>query len=563
MVRKVLAFMHTEIVNIHHAAYLLGVFAFGSQLLGLVRDRMLAHHFGASSMLDVYYAAFRIPDMVYIVIASLVSISVLVPFLSESFTRDAQSGGNEQTRALLSSVTTMFFGLIILVSLALLLVMPTLASIVAPGFTGEDRELFILLSRILLLSPVILGFSNVLGSITQSKQKFFVYAVAPMLYNFGIIIGILFFLPIWGMTGVVVGVLCGSLFHALIQVPTIRREGLFPRLTLKPNVDILKRITALSIPRSLALASTQFVFLVLVALATTLSEGSVTVLSFSFNIQSVPLSIIGVSYSVAAFPALARFASKGEGKRFAEHMALAARHIILWSMPAIMLFIVLRAQIVRVVLGSGSFDWTDTRLTAAALAAYVVSVVAQALQLLFVRGYYAAGKTTMPLVINVVSAVVIIAAAFSGLHLFSTYPDFRLFLEAVFRIEGLPGTDIVVLPLAYSLGMIVNVVLLWCFFNRDFHAFSLKMERAFAEMLVGSFVMGLVAYGMLGVVEPSVDTDTFIGIFLQGAISGFAGIFAGAAVLFLIGNKEIRELATAIGTRTGMVRPVASEQREL
>jgi putative peptidoglycan lipid II flippase len=563
MVRKVLAFMHTEIANIHHAAYLLGVFAFGSQLLGLVRDRMLAHHFGASSMLDVYYAAFRIPDTVYIGIASLVSLSVLVPFLSGSFARDKESGGNEHTRALLGSVTTLFFALIACISLILLIAMPALASIVAPGFTGESRELFILLSRILLLSPIILGFSNVLGSITQSKQKFFVYAIAPMLYNLGIIIGIVFFLPMWGMAGVVVGVIVGSLLHVAVQVPTVYREGLLPRLTFKPDMGIVKKITVLSIPRSLALASTQLVFLVLIALATKLSEGSVTVLSFSFNIQSVPLSIIGVSYSVAAFPALARFVAEGEGKRFAEHMALAARHIILWSMPAIMLFIVLRAQIVRVVLGSGSFDWSDTRLTAAALAAYVVSVVAQALQLLFVRGYYAAGRTTMPLVVNAISAVVIIALAFGGLHAFSVYPELQLFLEAIFRIEGIPGTAVVVLPLAYSLGMIVNVVLLWWFFNRDFHAFSLKMERAFAEMLVGSFVMGLVAYGMLNIIEPFVDTDTFIGIFLQGAISGFVGIFAGAAVLFLIGNKEIRELATAIGTRTGMVRSVAPEQREL
>ena len=228
-----------------------------------------------------------------------------------------------------------------------------------------------------------------------------------------------------------------------------------------------------------------------------------------------------------------------------------------------MLFIVLRAQIVRVVLGSGSFDWTDTRLTAAALAAYVLSVVAQALQLLFVRGYYAAGKTTMPLVMNAVSAAVIIVAAFGGLYAFGAYPDVRLFLEAVFRIEGLPGTDVVVLPLAYSLGMIVNVALLWWFFNRDFHAFSLNMERAFAEMLVGSFVMGVVAYGMLGVVEPFVNTDTFIGIFLQGAISGLIGILAGASVLLLMGNKEIKELLTAIRTRVGMTSPVASEQREL
>ncbi|HHD74422.1 MAG TPA: hypothetical protein ENL00_01165 [Nitratifractor sp.] len=136
-------------------------------------------------------------------------------------------------------------------------------------------------------------------------------------------------------------------------------------------------------------------------------------------------------------------------------------------------------------------------------------------------------------------------------------------LWVLFRIEGLPGTSVVVLPLAYSLGMIVNVVLLWWFFNRDFRAFSLKMERAFVEMLVGSFVMGAIAYGMLGVLEPYIDPETFIGIFLQGAGAGAVGMIAGVGVLFLIGNKEIRELVTALGMRTGVVKPVAPEQREL
>jgi putative peptidoglycan lipid II flippase len=563
MVRRVFAFMNKEILHIHHAAYLLGVFALGSQVLGLVRDRLLAHYFGASSVLDVYYTAFRVPDIVYIVVASFVSLSVLVPFLSEAYTKDGDTEEHVHTHNLLSSITTTFFITISFISTVLFIAMPWLASIVAPGFFGADRELFIMLSRVLLLSPIILGFSNVLGSITQSKQKFFVYAIAPMLYNLGIIVGIFMCMPRWGILGVVMGVIIGACMHVGVQVPAVIKEGLFPRISARFDMGTVLRVAKLSVPRSLALASTQIVFVILIALATKLSEGSVTVLSFSFNLQSVPLSIIGVSYSVAAFPTLARFFSNGEEKNFASHMTLAARHIILWSMPAIMLFIVLRAQIVRVIFGSGSFDWVDTRLTAAALAAYVVSVVAQALQLLFVRGYYAAGKTTMPLIINVLSAGIIIGVAFGGLQLFELYPGIRLFIEEMFRIEGLPGTDVVMLPLAYSLGMVVNVALLWWFFNRDFRAFSLKMERAFGEMLVGSFVMGGVAYGLLGVIEPYVNLNTFMGVFLQGAGAGMVGIGAGVMTLVIIGNKEIKELGTVLGTRIGAVRPVASEQREL
>src|SRR3989344_1779466 len=171
---------------------------------------------------------------------------------------------------------------------------------------------------------------------------------------------------------------------------------------------------AISIPRTLTLSMNQLAFVGLTVLAAALSEGSIAVFMFAFNLMSVPLVVIGASYSVAAFPTLASALSKGRVSEFIEYVATAARYVLFWSLPAVALIVVLRAHIVRVVLGSGSFDWTDTRLTAAVFAILILSLAAQGLSLLLTRAYYAAGRTFVPFFISVGScaATIILAGVF-------------------------------------------------------------------------------------------------------------------------------------------------------
>ena len=561
MVSKVFSFINKEFVGLHQAAYLLGAFALLSQILGLVRDRMLAHVFGAGQVLDVYYAAFRIPDLIFIGVSSFVSLTVLIPFLAERIGSERET--THEAKVFIESVTTVFLVFIIIVSGLAFFAMPYLATLVTPGFDANQTTLLVTLSRILLLSPILLGLSNIFGSITQTFHKFMVYAGAPVLYNAGIVFGILVLLPRHGLVGVAFGVVLGALLHLGIQLPVVWRHRLVPKITIRPDIAIVKKVVALSLPRTIALSATQIVSITLVGMASLIAHGSVAIMSLGFNLQSVPLSIIGVSYSVAAFPTLARLFSNGQSEQFAKQIMTAARHIILWSLPAIVLFVVLRAQIVRVVLGSGGFDWTDTRLTAAVLALYSISVVAQSLQLLFVRGYYAAGKTRTPLFINLASSAVIVVLAYVLLPLFSATEGWGNVLVSLLKIEDLPGASVVVLPLAYSIGMIGNAIALWWFFDRDFYEFSLRAERAFVEVAGASLVMGFVAYQMLVIIAPYIDMDTFSGIFLQGLGAGIVGIASGLVVLIVTGNKEVREIAGAFRSRVGRIHPVPAEQGEI
>jgi putative peptidoglycan lipid II flippase len=186
----------------------------------------------------------------------------------------------------------------------------------------------------------------------------------------------------------------------LIQWPLVRQSPLAFSLTTTINWTLLREIAFVAVPRAVTLSLGQLHMLVLVSLASTMAAGSVAVLQFAYNLQSVPLTIIGMSYSVAAFPTLAALLAEEKNSEFNAYVLTALRHIMFWSLPIVSLVIVLRAQIVRVLLGSGSFDWSDTRLTAAALGLFVVSLVGQSILLLLVRAFYAGGHTRMPLLLT-------------------------------------------------------------------------------------------------------------------------------------------------------------------
>src|SRR3989344_3837162 len=183
MVRKILTFfykgfLNREINSLNQAAFLLGLFSVLSQLIGFLRDRLLAHIFGVGAELDVYYAAFRIPDFLFVTVASVVSLSVLIPFIIEKETQSLAA-----LRDFVNNIFSFFSLLIILVSGLAFFLIPTVSGILFKGFSDPTLAEVIFISRILLLSPIILGFSNLFGSLTQAYNRFTIYALAPLLYN--------------------------------------------------------------------------------------------------------------------------------------------------------------------------------------------------------------------------------------------------------------------------------------------------------------------------------------------------------------------------------------------
>ena len=555
MVRKVLNLVYREVRGLHQAAYILGLFAFGSQLLALVRDRLLAGQFGAGSELDIYYAAFRVPDLLYVLFASTLSVYVLIPFVA----RKREAGGHE-ARQLLSQIFTVFLVFYSALAVVIMMLAPVLVPALFPGIV--DQTQLVLVTQILLLQPLLLGISSLFGVVTQLGHRFVLYALSPLVYNLGIIFGIVFLYPWFGLAGIVGGVVLGAFGHMLIQLPLVRKSSLAFGLTRSIDWSEIAAVLKVSIPRAITLSCNQLVLLLLVSLASVMAVGSVSVLQFAYNLQSVPLAIIGVSYSVAAFPVLAELFATEAKDKFRLHIVTALRHIIFWSIPTAVLIIVLRAQIVRVVLGSGSFDWADTRLTAAILAVLVLALCAHAVNLLMVRAFYAGGNTRTPLIVAVVGGFVAVASSYSFAYLYTTSEPMRLAVTTLMRVPDVAGSEVLALAFGYALAIILQSLALIWLVHREFSMNISWLGGHFARSLVAALMGGLLAYTTLNFIVAGLNTDTFIGIALQGTVGGIAGVIGVVAGYYAVGSPELQEVIAAFHKRI-LKTDVVAPQRDV
>ncbi len=223
--------------------------------------------------------------------------------------------------------------------------------------------------------------------------------------------------------------------------------------------------------------------------------------------------------------------------------------MLFWAIPATVLIIVLRAQLVRTILGSGVFDWEATRLTAAALALFVVSLCAQSVTLLIARGYYAAGKSARPLFFALVSVFVTISTSALLVTLFHSSALWRNFLESLLRVADIPGTTVLMLALGYCVGALLQAVLGIYFFSKDF-SFSLKGLRQLSfESFGSSLIGGVGAYTVLAYVGNHIDINTVLGVVSQGVLGGMAGLLVTVGMLALMQNRELIETYESLRKR--------------
>ena len=520
--KKLTALIYRESGGLHEAAFILGAFAVTSQVLALLRDRLFAHKLGAGLELDIYYSAFRVPDLLFVSVASFVAITVIMPILIEK-----QKENQIQASRFIDQIFTVFFVAMIVLSTILYYYMPAIISMIYKGFTDPVQLQVVMMSRILLLSPILLGISNIYASITQSVRRFLVYALSPVLYNIGIIIGLLFFYPTWGIAGLAYGVILGAFLHILIQVPVAFKEKSIPWFTYLIDFKNVFHVLILAIPRTIGLSLTQLTILALTSLATMFTVGSIAIFQFAFNLQSVPLSIIGVSYSVAAFPALTRLWSENKKQEYIEKISQTIRHVTYWSMFLLVLFVVLRIEIVSVILGSGSFGLSDVQITAKVLAIFVASVYAQGLVLLFVRAYYAAGITRKPVIINIFSSLIILIIAFSV-------------------DRGVGG-----LALAFSTGMIFNAVVLFICFVKDFDLEMSMFTRSFLQIGTSSVILAFCTHGTLFLVGTIVGGVTPLSALARGSLSAFVGLGISISYLYIVKNREQYEILFYLKKKLG------------
>ncbi|MDD5590026.1 MAG: murein biosynthesis integral membrane protein MurJ, partial [Candidatus Portnoybacteria bacterium] len=403
--------LNSESKTITSAAIIIGASSFISRILGLLRDRILAGTFGAGNELDIYWAAFRIPDLVYNLMVIGALSAGFIPVFTSYLAKNDESGKREMWY-LANGVLNLLIVALIVICGILAIFTPWLMKFITPGFSGEKMAMTINLTRLMFLSPIFLGASAVFGGILQSYKRFFVFSLSPIIYNLGIIFGAMFLVKHSGLYGLAWGVILGAAGHMLIQIPSAVACGYSWRMVFDLTHEGIKKISRLMVPRTLSLATGQISRLGMTAIASTLGAGSLAIFNLADNLRSFPLGVAGLSFAVAAFPTLAEAAARKDWREFVKNFSGTTRQILFFMIPASVWLVVLRAQLVRIVLGTGKFDWQDTILTIETLQYFCIGLAASALVYFLIRAFFALEDTKTPFFIGLVTALCEIGFAY-------------------------------------------------------------------------------------------------------------------------------------------------------
>lgn len=556
--------LNNAIHSIQAAALLLGAASLLSRLLGVLRDRLLASHFGASRELDIYYAAFQIPDFIFTIFLLGAASAAIIPILLELYERSP-----EKARQLIRDTVQLFVtaagGVLIIVAFAA----PWIMRWIAPGFSDADRSIATMLTRMMLLSPLLLGLSGIMSSALQAFRRFFIFSLTSVVYNLGIIFGILALVPIFGLPGLALGVIIGAILHLIIQLPMLKTIGFSlpfpPFLTRKPVLSApMRKILYLSLPRVAAMSVGNATTIILVAFASTLSVGSISVFQLANNIHFLPIGMFGVSFALAVYPSLNEHFLHRAPAAFFEAFSGTFRSILFWVLPSAVLFYVLRAQIVRVALGAGHFGWSDTRITAALLGIFSLAIIAESLMPLLIRSFYALENTRKPLLISIGSALLTVISALLLTALFTRDAGISHTISRVLRVDDLPHPEVLGLAGGIFIGTLTQAVLLMYVFRWEARRKlgSIRIIYHGSEMLKiasAAILAGGTAFAVLRAVTHFIDLSTFRNVLLQGATAGVAGYAVYGAILFIWRNREINNLIETIQRRA---RPAAIAPHE-
>ena len=374
------------------ASLILTVAALASRLLGWVRLLVIGSQFGTGRELDAYFAAFRIPDAIFQLVVAGALSAALIPVFSSYRARAQEREAWRLASSVINLVVIALAGL----SLLMAIFAPVVVPIVAPGFDAPTTELTVRMTRVMLLSPVLIGIGAVISGILNSYERFAVPALAPLAYNLCIIAAAIFLAPLMGVEGLAVGVAVGSLAHLAIQLPELGKVGQRYDLTIGLSHPGVRRVAWLMGPRMLGLAAGQINFIVSTVLASGLPEGSITALNYAFQLSQLPVGVLGVSVAVALFPTLSRDAALGRLPEIRRAVSGSLRVLIFLAAPLTAALIVLAEPITSVFFQYGLFSERSAERTASVLAFFAIGLVGHIVVHVLSRSFYAMQDTRTP-----------------------------------------------------------------------------------------------------------------------------------------------------------------------
>lgn len=377
----------------------------GSRLLGLLRNIVIGQQFGTTPELDAYFAAFRLPDLLFQLLGGAALSGALLPMWAQA-RRESAAAAHRLASAVLTLVG---LGTALVAGVAFVMAQQ-IVPLTVPGMPTGLQQVTVGITRVLLLSAFFFSLSGLIGGILQGSERFLLPALAPLLYNAAIIAAALL-APRIGIEGLAWGVVVGAGLHLAIQLPGLRALGFVYRWTLGLREAGVRQVLRLTGPRLLGLVVGQLHFVVATVLATLLGPGSLAALSYAWVVLMMPIGVFGMALATAFFPAMLAQGADEDRAGLSASVAWGLRLVLFLAVPSTVGLFLLSDQIVQALFQRGEFGASATAVTAAALAVYAIGLPGHAALEVLIRAFYALRDTTSPFVIAVLGLVVNVATS--------------------------------------------------------------------------------------------------------------------------------------------------------
>lgn len=496
------------------AAIIMGA-TLASAVLGLIRTRLLIQFFYVDpAIVDVFWAAFRLPDMIFQIIIVGALSSAFIPVFSRYL------GNKDESNLIASSMINVVMAIMVILSLLIIIFAYPLSHLIAGGFSPTQLALMVNLTRIMASAQLFFGFSSFLTGVIQSHKRFLIPALSPILYNFGIILGILFLGKSFGIYGPAIGVVIGAVLHLLAQLPLAIKLGFRYHLSWDGHHTAVKEMSRLMLPRVLTLSLVQIEATAILTFSSWLSVGTITLISIAQQLANLPVRLIGIPIGQASLPFFTKATSKNDLESLTTMVNNTILEMLYLALPASVIILVLRIPLVRLAYGADSFPWAETVLTGKLVAILAISICARSLTHVLVRVFYALHNTTTPFVVNLLATIINVGLSYYFLFVIKS---------------GVLG-----MAFAISIASLIETMILTSLLYNLAHFSAANLLIPFSKMLGITLITSLALWVPLRVLDNLIfDTTRTIPLIFLTLTVGFIGLLVYIFLSYLFNIPEL------------------------
>ncbi|MFA9289024.1 MAG: murein biosynthesis integral membrane protein MurJ [Weeksellaceae bacterium] len=521
LLTKTRDFIFAQQTSIFSSTLILAGMIILSRCAGFIRYRILAGYF-TTPELDVYFAAFRIPDLIFEILINGALSTTFIPFFIEY-----QKKQKEQNSIISSIINVVCLSLAVFI-VVMVIIMPILVPLITPGFTADKIQEIIWYSRLILIGQLpFLVVGNFLTGMSQAKKSFLLPAIAPIIYNVAIIVATLMFSEQYHLLAPVIGVIAGAFLFLVIQLPVLTAIEFRYQLVIK-NIIEAKRFFRTAIPRILTIIVAQIDATIDLSLTTFLGAGSYTVFYLAQHLQLLPVSIVGIAFGQASLPYLSEMYQDKRIKEFKDIIVTSMLNILFLTIPAAAFFIIARTPLVRLFFGGDKFDWPATVMTATTLSYFAFSMPLHSIYYFLTRCYYAVFDTRTPF--------------YTSLAAIGLNAGLSVLFTLVFKLP------VWSLAIAFSISMSLHVILLLLLLYKKIKGYDIqRFITETIKIIIASFNSSVITYLLMRLLDGLIiDTSRTLNVLILLVIGCISFFSLYLFLSWLFGIKELYILSKMV-----------------